>query len=411
MKKFYLSCNSMRIFLFISLVLILFVTSLPAQTLSFPGAMGFGRYAKGARGVSNREVYVVTNLRLQRYYWRVDAVRDGEVATGDIWSFTVTDTLPPTVITRNINVTLDHNGIALVQPADIDNGSNDDYGIKSMTIDKNVFHCFIVGPNIVTLTVTDNNNNVATGTAIVTVIGKTPNPKVTITRSDNTYTGGNASTIYLGYGAQQLTFNATDSGSTSSTFRWAPARNLSNATLANPVFTPTLAGHYGYTLTASNSFGCAASTTVSVEVKDVRCGWNNDKVKVCFHGLELCLPKPAIPILLQLGFKLGECDGMTAGRGLSPESFGDREFEGLKFFAYPNPANDRITLLFATPGSGKYSIEVYNAHGALVRPVEKGQASGLQTLELNTRQLAQGMYLIKLVTDAGVEVKRIVIQH
>ncbi|WP_207428546.1 LamG-like jellyroll fold domain-containing protein [Pedobacter sp. SYSU D00535] len=33
-----------------------------SQTLAFPGAQGFGRYAKGARGATTREVYIVTNL-------------------------------------------------------------------------------------------------------------------------------------------------------------------------------------------------------------------------------------------------------------------------------------------------------------------------------------------------------------
>ncbi|MEI6946850.1 LamG-like jellyroll fold domain-containing protein [Paraflavisolibacter sp. H34] len=33
-----------------------------AQTLAFPGAEGFGRFAKGARGAATRDVYVVTNL-------------------------------------------------------------------------------------------------------------------------------------------------------------------------------------------------------------------------------------------------------------------------------------------------------------------------------------------------------------
>jgi len=33
-----------------------------AQTLAFPGAMGFGKYAKGARGAATQEVYIVTNL-------------------------------------------------------------------------------------------------------------------------------------------------------------------------------------------------------------------------------------------------------------------------------------------------------------------------------------------------------------
>lgn len=37
-------------------------SELKAQTPAFPGAMGFGRYATGARGVSTRQVYLVTNL-------------------------------------------------------------------------------------------------------------------------------------------------------------------------------------------------------------------------------------------------------------------------------------------------------------------------------------------------------------
>ncbi len=55
MKKFYLA-----IFLFLS---IYFSNAyLHAQTLAFPGAEGFGRFAMGARGAATREVYVVTNL-------------------------------------------------------------------------------------------------------------------------------------------------------------------------------------------------------------------------------------------------------------------------------------------------------------------------------------------------------------
>jgi|GEM_PF-260389 len=37
-------------------------TQIQAQTLSFPGAEGFGRYAAGARASASKEVYIVTNL-------------------------------------------------------------------------------------------------------------------------------------------------------------------------------------------------------------------------------------------------------------------------------------------------------------------------------------------------------------
>ncbi|WP_207510623.1 pectate lyase family protein [Longitalea luteola] len=47
----------------ISLLLLILSAYEPnAQTLAFPGAEGFGRFASGARGVSSPQVYVVTNL-------------------------------------------------------------------------------------------------------------------------------------------------------------------------------------------------------------------------------------------------------------------------------------------------------------------------------------------------------------
>ncbi len=51
--------------LFLHVLLALFLlqhSSIQAQTLAFPGADGFGRYAPGARGAASQEVYVVSNL-------------------------------------------------------------------------------------------------------------------------------------------------------------------------------------------------------------------------------------------------------------------------------------------------------------------------------------------------------------
>jgi hypothetical protein len=56
MKNLYLTT-----FIFLALCFSNF-TYLNAQTLAFPGAEGFGRFAKGARGAATQEVYVVTNL-------------------------------------------------------------------------------------------------------------------------------------------------------------------------------------------------------------------------------------------------------------------------------------------------------------------------------------------------------------
>ena len=76
---------------------------------------------------------------------------------------------PPVVLTKNITVMLDVYGNATITPQDIDDGSYDDCSIVSMTIDKEKFGLSDTGDNVVTLTVTDNANNISSEQAIVTV--------------------------------------------------------------------------------------------------------------------------------------------------------------------------------------------------------------------------------------------------
>ena len=82
---------------------------------------------------------------------------------------TVIDDEDPMAECQNSTVELDVNGDATITPQQIDNGSNDDCGIAGLELDVTTFDCDDVGPNTVTLTVTDNNGNTSTCTAIVTV--------------------------------------------------------------------------------------------------------------------------------------------------------------------------------------------------------------------------------------------------
>ncbi|WP_373056605.1 LamG-like jellyroll fold domain-containing protein [Zunongwangia sp. H14] len=99
------------------------------------------------------------------------------VTDSDIQIITVEDNINPTVITQNISISLDASGNAAITPADVDNGSNDNCGIKSYSLDKENFSCADVGTKTVTLTVTDNNDNSATQTATV-IVEDTINPTV-----------------------------------------------------------------------------------------------------------------------------------------------------------------------------------------------------------------------------------------
>ena len=83
---------------------------------------------------------------------------------------TVEDNVDPIAVANDITVQLDASGNVSITPADIDQGdSSDACDIQTLALDITSFTCANVGPNTVTLTVTDNNNNVSTATAVVTV--------------------------------------------------------------------------------------------------------------------------------------------------------------------------------------------------------------------------------------------------
>jgi hypothetical protein len=90
---------------------------------------------------------------------------------------TVVDNIPPTLSCKNDTVYLDTNGTAILNAISLNNGSNDACGIGSLTASKTTFTCSDIGINNVTLTVTDNNGNVASCIALVTVMD-TINPMV-----------------------------------------------------------------------------------------------------------------------------------------------------------------------------------------------------------------------------------------
>lgn len=83
---------------------------------------------------------------------------------------TVEDNTAPVVSCKDITVALDVNGNASITASSIDNGSTDNCGIASLTINNSSFSCTDAGVNQVTLTATDASGNTSTCTANVTVV-------------------------------------------------------------------------------------------------------------------------------------------------------------------------------------------------------------------------------------------------
>ena len=92
---------------------------------------------------------------------------------------TVEDTLPPVAMcVAPFTLQLDALGMASITAADIDNGSTDNCGIATIAIDTSDFTCADIGPNTVTLAVTDTNGLMSTCTTTVTVEDTLP-PMIT----------------------------------------------------------------------------------------------------------------------------------------------------------------------------------------------------------------------------------------
>ena len=218
----------------------------------------------------------------------------------------------PTVRTRELVRTLMAGSVS-ISAAEVDNGSTDNWGIASTSLNKSNFTCSDIGSNQVVLSVTDKAGNVGSAPALVKVLGVVPQTSIALSRSDTTMTGAPANTIVLGYGAQSLTLSATDGAPGSlSSFAWSPAQGLSSATGAVTQFTPTATGSFTFAVQAQNQNGCSATSAVTIPVIDARC--DGDKVSVCkmtgsakHPSNQLCVSANAVAAHLRKGASLGSC--------------------------------------------------------------------------------------------------------
>jgi len=84
---------------------------------------------------------------------------------------TVDDQTAPIAVCKDFEVVLDPNGVATIEATDIDDGSSDVCGEVTLSLDITEFTCADWGtPVQVTLTVEDENCNISTCTAMVTVL-------------------------------------------------------------------------------------------------------------------------------------------------------------------------------------------------------------------------------------------------
>jgi len=178
---------------------------------------------------------------------------------------TVIDNVPPIAsCVAPFTIQLDANGQASITVANIDNGSSDACGIASRTISKTNFTCADLGPNVITLTVTDNNGNVSTCTTTVTVVDTIP-PAITCVTNQVVSTNIDVCT-YTHVGTSWNAV-ATDNCSVSAAYVLTGATTGSGSSLAGVTFN---LGTTTVTWTATDSSGNTAVCSFTVLVQDTQ---------------------------------------------------------------------------------------------------------------------------------------------
>ncbi|WP_207434260.1 gliding motility-associated C-terminal domain-containing protein [Sabulibacter ruber] len=174
----------------------------------------------------------------------------GNVSTATA-TVTVEDKINPTAIAKNITVQLNAQGTVTIAPTDVNNGSSDNCGIASVTLDKTSFNCANVGENTVTLTVTDVNGNSATATAVVTVEDKVKPVALAKNITVQLDATGNAAIT-----AAEVNNNSTDNC------------GIASVTLDKTSFTCANVGANTVTITVTDVNGNVSTATATVTVED-----------------------------------------------------------------------------------------------------------------------------------------------
>jgi len=80
------------------------------------------------------------------------------------------------------------------------------------------------------------------------------------------------------------------------------------------------------------------------------------------------------------------------------------------FTAYPNPIREAATIEFAFAQDEEYSLDIYDVQGVLVKHLPSGKAKANTPVQVkwDAANTAAGVYIVRLVTNSGVQNLRVV---
>ena len=335
---------------------------------------------------------------------------------------TVVDTAAPIVLCQDITIALDEDYQAIITAADLDAGSTDNCSISTTTIDINTFDCSNIGPNTVTITMTDQDGNQASCSAIVTVIEGiyTPNAVCqnltvsigedgTATAAASAFDAGSTGVRCVdGLSIDIDTFSCTDIG-----------------TLVEVEFTVTNAAGDTDSCIAyvnvidgiSPEITCPEDQTVTSDgpypLPDYFATGQAVVADNCLDLITVFNQNPVAGTLMPQGVHIitlstQDISGFTAECEFTLtviDNLGSQNTTALRTIkVYPNPANDVITL--SNPQNiNLRSVSIYDMTGRLIITKDLQAASQQSTIDISALQ--SGNYLLFIKSTYGQITKQL----
>jgi len=338
---------------------------------------------------------------------------------------TVLDSATPTAICQDITISLDLDYTATITTADIDGGSIDNCTLSNTSININTFDCSNLGPNTVTLTVTDQNGNQSSCEAVVTVLEGLNTPiavcqNITVTLGEDGTSTIVATAIDAGsLGARCVdafsididTFSCTDIGTPVEVeFTVTNAAGDTDSCIAyvNVIdgLAPEITCPENQTVTSEGPYILPDYFEIGLANAQDNC---TEPITVFNQNPSPGTPMPVGEYIISLSAQ--DNNGFTADCEFILRVFEDLGFENTTALRaikmYPNPANDVITL--SNPQNiNLVSVSIYDITGRLIITKDLQSASQESTIDIGALQ--SGNYLLFIKSTFGQITKQLLKQ-
>ena len=96
---------------------------------------------------------------------------------------------------------------------------------------------------------------------------------------------------------------------------------------------------------------------------------------------------------------------------INTAALGEEEIQAAQAKLYPNPARDAVKVSLQVSEAGEALVEVINLNGQTVIARSTSVEAGMQSIDLNVADLANGVYTVKIALNDRVETLRFTVQH